>query len=182
LCLPCRSAVVVQVGVVVAGLVAVNVVTATEMLIQLGVVGISAAHLRDQAGDILHHCPCVDPMVAFGPSIFRISPRAIGLLALHETGFLVEQVLIVERAMQEEFEILGLAERFRYLGYAPVIVRVFECAGCCFRGLVGRDVARHALRKEYVVRGHTTCAAYRHPEGSSRLCRPPSMRGHSRSP
>jgi hypothetical protein len=54
---------------------------------------------------------------------------------------LVEEVLIVERALEEELVVLGLAEGLGYLRDAPVVVGVFERAGSGFRGLVGGDIA-----------------------------------------
>jgi hypothetical protein len=63
----------------VAWFVAMDVVVAAEMFVELRFVYVFAAHWLHEAWNVLHDGPGVDPRIAFRPIDVWVGSRAIGL-------------------------------------------------------------------------------------------------------
>ena len=104
------------------------------------------------------------PRVAFGEGVAplvgaeRRLERAVFVTAPHQAGFGIEQVFVIGGSSFEPVDIPGLAQLFRNLCNAPVVVSVFQRPG---GALVDAHVVGHIAQRVVILVSEASGGTYR---------------------
>src|SRR5688572_21844361 len=101
------------------GFVAVPVMASVEVLIQLGVESIIAAHQGNHARNVLHHAEEIGPRTPFSESgrsripgsPTLLVPGPVSLFRSHEAHCRVVQILIVPTSLHKHLVVVQLTHR-----------------------------------------------------------------------
>src|SRR5215469_8091418 len=150
--LPGRAGIVIEIGGLPIGLVALDIladhagavaadafgmIRSSEKLVELGDELLATAEEIDQALDIVWDQPERGPSGSFFhhevvvrlARIERRDPRAVGGAAAHEADGWIEDVLVVEGALEEHPGVILPAEFFGIGSQGPIVPTVFESLG-----------------------------------------------------